>query len=243
MKWYIQNIKKENSELQEVHRLLKTAGQRVVEIGLKDGSLWDASDSQYITQETDKAIFLGSYSVGRLFQKISPDAVFDLDEYTYSDWTEIFGAQNVLNADAYVGHSSAIPWNGSHLFVRPLHDNKAFNGAIFSENSLSYDGLIVASSIKKIFSESRCFVVDGQVVTSSLYKLNGEFHTSGVVDGDVLEFAQCMANKFTHSGFSMDVAKTPEGLKIVELNCLNYSGFYSANLAKLIDALLIHYGE
>lgn len=243
MKWYIQHIKKEHSELQEILRLLSIAGQAVVEVGLKDGELFDVSQQKIIQKEESACVFLGSYTLGRLFQKINSSAIFDLDGYSYKDWSDIFGKEHVLNADAFIGNSGDIPWSGSSMFVRPLHDDKAFNGGVFEKSTFNYDGLVVASNVKSIFSEARCFVVDGRVVTSSVYKINGDYHVSSIVDQGVIEFAQSLCTKFTHPGFSIDIASTPEGLKIVELNCLNYSGFYNANLAKLIDALLLHYGE
>jgi len=35
----------------------------------------------------------------------------------------------------------------------------------------------------------------------------------------------------------MDVARTPEGLKIIEVNNLNSSGFYAANVENLVLAI------
>lgn len=37
--------------------------------------------------------------------------------------------------------------------------------------------------------------------------------------------------------FVIDVALTDDGLKIVELNCINCSGFYEADIQKIIMSL------
>jgi hypothetical protein len=41
----------------------------------------------------------------------------------------------------------------------------------------------------------------------------------------------------------MDIARTPDGLKIVELNTMNSAGFYQSNVGKIVDKLEELYGE
>jgi len=38
-------------------------------------------------------------------------------------------------------------------------------------------------------------------------------------------------------GFVLDIADTPEGFKVIEVNCLNASGFYACDMAKVVFAL------
>jgi hypothetical protein len=37
--------------------------------------------------------------------------------------------------------------------------------------------------------------------------------------------------------FVLDVADTPLGLKVIEVNCINASGYYEADMNKLVMAL------
>ncbi len=72
----------------------------------------------------------------------------------------------------------------------------------------------------------------------SQYKLGDQVIYDRVVDDDILEYAQQMADIYQPAkGFVLDVARTDDGLKIVEINCLNCAGFYHVNIQKLLYEL------
>lgn len=93
--------------------------------------------------------------------------------------------------------------------------------------------------MKDIYQEYRFFVIDGKVVTGSLYKQGGKPLSSPIVNDDVLQFAEDMVNIWCPDrGFVIDIAVLPDNeLKIVELNNLNSSGFYSCDIGKIVNAI------
>lgn len=129
-----------------------------------------------------------------------------------------------------------------------FQDTKSFTGRLFNwEHFVSWrddhhaigDAWVAMSSPKTIFREYRFFVVDGELVTWSQYKLGNTvtWHLSDV-DDDIKEFAQKMVNIWQPArAFVIDIALTQEGCKIVELNNINSAGFYGSNINRFIVAI------
>jgi hypothetical protein len=154
------------------------------------------------------------------------------------------------------------PPSGS-FFVRPLNDEKSFAGMVttwsgFSqwfeaitnledlERSEGYEPSSTLTSktrmaiapVKTILREYRVWIVKGKVVTSSLYKSGAQVLYDARVDPDVIEFAEKTAAIWSPAdAYVMDVAHTPDGLRVIEVNCINSAGFYAGNVGKLVQAL------
>ena len=132
-------------------------------------------------------------------------------------------------------------------FIKPSTDQKAFNAGILSKGkqirefvyaqthqSGFKDELIVIADCKKIYAEYRFFVVDGQVVTGSQYRNEHKLHISDQVSSSVYKVAQSYAKLYQpHNIFTLDIADTPQGYKIVEYNCWACSGLYACDKEKL----------
>lgn len=160
---------------------------------------------------------------------------------------------NLLNYDSIVQKiSDPIDWAPNEIkFIRPCQDNKAFNGGRYTSskwidqltlNNIRTDMPIQISSIKKIYKEARVWVVGGKVVTSSYYLFNGDMPFEENVEPAGIEFAQSMVDIYqVAEAFVIDICLTPDGWKIVEVNCINCSGFYNGDLQKLIISLEDHF--
>ena len=139
-------------------------------------------------------------------------------------------------------------------FIRPCKDSKTFTGRVFSKikwddfvqqsltnghtTSLDINTLIQVASPKKIYKEARLWVVDGKIVTSSYYFFHGNVSYEENVEPEGLEFGQSMVDLYqVADAFVMDICLTPDGWKIVEINCVNCSGFYKGDLQKVLIAL------
>lgn len=166
----------------------------------------------------------------------------------------------MLNADARFSTFADVPeppkeWRGM-FFIRPVHDNKAFNGRAMSWKQFQEwrhevvdegkrDGYILDGNTEvmtaqatNLYQEYRIWVVDGKVVTGSLYKLDRRPHFLAQVDEDVLRFAQETVDIWGPADcFVLDVARTSNGLSIIEAGNINSAGFYEANMGLLVDAL------
>lgn len=112
------------------------------------------------------------------------------------------------------------------------------------------DSLIQIATPKKILKEFRFWVVGGQVITGSQYRLGNRTVYDPLVDRDAWEFAQYAVKMFQLAdAFVIDIAMIDVELesgwglgvdpryKIVEAGCINSAGFYRADLQKLVMAL------
>lgn len=136
-------------------------------------------------------------------------------------------------------------------FIKPSRDLKAFDGGIIKKGqtinefikSKMYqpfykEEFAIVSDLKKIYSEYRFFVVNKEVITGSLYKEGDILKKSSIIPEDILIKAKEYAQLYQpHDVFTMDLAKTSEGIKIVEYNCWNCSGHYDCDLTKIYKAI------
>lgn len=162
-----------------------------------------------------------------------------------------------INFVEYTG-SAHQPWKEICKFIRPTKDSKLFTGRVFSQmkwedlvkdqltpylnqefvNPNNFNGMVQVSTPKVIWKEARVWIVDGKVVTSSYYRFDNSIAYEEYVAPEGLEFAQEMANLYqVADAFVMDICFTPDGWKIVEINCINCSGFYKGDLQKIVIAL------
>lgn len=215
-------------------------------------------------------VCFGSYSMRHVAKEHGwTPGVFDLFDANFTVQMQHWG-ELMLNADSQV-----MPFREAKLtetmFIRPIDDSKYFAGAVFDPdefnewshkvcvleedfgNSLTGDTLIQISPPKKIYAEYRFWIVDGQVVTSSLYKRGDKVIYSADVDKHVSKFVDKVLNtkneihehtlSMKPSGwmparaFVLDVCETPDGMKIVEINTINSAGFYAANVTDLVLAI------
>lgn len=144
------------------------------------------------------------------------------------------------------------------MFIRPILDLKDFAGQIVNsihlnewkksvkeysefngENTVTDNTLVIVSVPQEIIAEYRMFVVDNKIVAWSQYRKDGQLIYTNNVPNSVLEFATQRIynqNDFPR-GYVIDIADTPAGYKIIELNCLNSAGLYDCNVENIILAL------
>ena len=167
-----------------------------------------------------------------------------------------FYKENLLNYDCKIQPlGEPIEWNyGEVKFIRPCKDSKLITGAVFTkikwedrlellkENSFFTEDklldLIQIGTVKRIYKEARIWIVDGKIVTSSYYRYGENVAYTENVEPEGLEFAQNMVDLYqVADAFVMDICLTPDGWKIVEINCINCSGFYRGDMQKIVIAL------
>lgn len=174
---------------------------------------------------------------------------------------EVYGpkyGEHMLNSDYIImDFSTPLPEDDKWdiFFARPTKDTKVFAGQIFNRVSwneyvhicqkndtikiIEDETKIVISSPKNILQEIRCWVVGGKVITISQYKV-GRRVTAKNLDDDTeaFNFAQEMVDIYQPAqSFVIDICRTSEGFKVIEINCINASGFYHMDCDKLLMAL------
>jgi len=169
-------------------------------------------------------------------------------------WIDGFGRDNCLNGGGVV-----VPFGSIHffreMFIRPADDTKAFTGAVFSpkdfedwqhriralddpDSPLTPNTDILIAPPKKIHAEYRAFIIDGQIITVSLYKKGDRIISSRDVDTGIMGFIQDMADRWAPArAYTLDVAKTVDGPKIIEIGNFNASGLYACNVDDIVGAV------
>lgn len=137
-------------------------------------------------------------------------------------------------------------------FIRPIHDLKQFSGTVAQVGdiknwmsspksgnfSFGDETEIAISPVLKLYSEARFFVVDGKVVDGSYYRMGGRLISSHITQQEVLDAAQEKADGWLpHPCCVMDIADTDDGLKVIEFNTINSSGFYDHDVKKIVTAM------
>jgi len=167
---------------------------------------------------------------------------------------------HMLNHDAAIAtfvdiYNDDIPLYETN-FIRPTDDSKFIKGSIMSRNELlewarviisdgdltgggaEWTSKLVIAKPKTIYAEYRFWIVNGRMITCSPYKLGDQVSYAGVVPLLARNYAlQRVEQMHDINTYCLDIADTPNGYKIVEINNINSSGLYRANIQKLIMAI------
>lgn len=225
------------------------------EIG-EDPATWPKSEAYGLKN----VIVMGPYSLRHVAKHFNwTPGSFDIYECDFQVQLKHWST-HMLNAGAVVSKFKDACWeDDGPRFIRPIHDSKCFAGRVFDYeefrdwqrnvcvleldygNSLTADTLVQICRPKKIYTEFRCWVVNGQIVTVSLYKRGDRvmYENFDSSKGDnIRAYAYERINEWRpHDAFVIDVCETDEGMKIVEINTLNACGFYAADMQKLVLSL------
>ena len=153
------------------------------------------------------------------------------------------------------------PANDSKHFSGKVFEVDEFNDWRFGICTLGHDygnllnpeTLVQINKPVEIWSEYRYWIVDHKIVTKSRYKLGNRITQSAIVD-DRFDWYVDQVLRTTNNlidirlnpipsgweparAFCLDVCETPDGIKIVEINTINASGFYAGNIQNLVLAL------
>lgn len=174
------------------------------------------------------------------------------DQFSVNIWLRELGAE-LLNAEFATGTLMDVATPQLPFFIRPLEDNKAFDGMLMDAATLadwrqdparaSLHGMqVIVSPAQQIYREYRLFVVNREVVTGSLYKVAGRAETGHQVEEYVRDYVRTIvATWLPAESCVIDVGLTDKGLKVIEFNNINSSGFYASDLARYVDAIQTAY--
>ncbi len=179
---------------------------------------------------------------------------FLTSDFSLDRWIAELGNE-LLNNDVKYGKFEDV--EVEHLdrfFIRPLKDNKAFDGMVIDGEMMRLwrkdpqkkylAGLDVAvSPVQDIYREYRIFVVKNKVVTGSVYKIANKPQVSRDIEKSVIDYVDCIISRWIPSeSFVIDVCLTENGYKVIEFNNINSSGFYSCDVTKYVEAIQRAYG-
>lgn len=252
MRWVVQDnlfIENRRGDLIEA---IERLGLQCVRVNLLEGGRMDKD----IPDDDTPTITNGSVALTRLAQARGwTPGGFWSEAFTYACW----GTQDspwhdlLLNANARVGALSDMTLGAESAFVRPVIDTKTFNGQVMTREQFelfqaqSIAGLagrpaadtpVLIAPVRTIGQEHRHYIVDGQVVTSSRYKLSGQPNFLRGADEVVLDVVRDAIARWTPArAFVLDTYVSGTEIGIVETGCIGNAGLYEADLLKLVNAL------
>lgn len=199
-----------------------------------------------------KVVPYGSTSMIRNFSSSHYDKsgyFFDQSVLRTSTWKEKLG-DLMLNHDALVCKlKDARLEDSKYYFIKPNDDLKDFTGDVITGETITnfYQRVsaggylftdeieVVIAPVKNIGWEFRLFMVGGRFLTGSSYRLRTSLNKSKTVPLDVVSFAERAAAIWRPDRvYVMDVCESDDGLKIVEFNCFNASGFYNSDVRTIV---------
>jgi hypothetical protein len=185
----------------------------------------------------------------------NPGSMYN-DNHNIEVYAPYYGS-NMLNSDGkIISFREPLPeFLPEIFFARPTQDTKSFSGQVFSREAwkewtreiedsnlvqnLTDETKILVAPTKDIQQEIRCWIVDGEPVTISQYKIgrrvNYQNHDN---NEEAYIFAKKMAKLYSPArAFVLDICLFQDEYKIIEINCMNCSGFYDLDMSKLLQAL------
>ncbi|MFP8895776.1 ATP-grasp domain-containing protein [Chryseobacterium sp. EZn1] len=221
-----------------------------------------AEKIEFKTDRKDVFVY-GSVTIARLAKQNTgwfPGSFYG-GNHLYEVYSKYYG-ENLLNHHVSVHRiSEQLNWKkGEVKFIKPYSEAKIFTGKVFSENEwkdfvfealesqnnrINKHSLIQVSEAKRTIKEARLWIVGGQIIDAGYYKFNDSVPFEEKVSEDGLSFANKMIRLFNlEEAFVMDICLTEEGWRIVEINCINSSGFYpNTNVKSVIKALNIYFSN
>jgi hypothetical protein len=202
---------------------------------------------------SDKVLNKYSYRPARFlnienyeYNKYAPyfsDYLFNSD-YSLSTVNFVeFGIDSLVNL---IGEKES-----GRVFIRPNTGRKSFTGMVFINKDpyFEYDwshvkkntqptDLVIVSSPKAVKFEYRFVVVDGEVITGSLYRLDYDTEFKVVPKNvELFKFAQRMADRYQPDRvYTLDVVIDSEGtMKLLEINSFSCAGLYACDMEIIAD--------
>lgn len=214
----------------------------------------------------EDVVIYGSAKLSKLAYKYKWGGLFFNDNFDTGVWNknrdDMLNQNSVIiragDAIAYFENNSID--DEELYFIRPVLDLKAFAGGVQSvreikshmgstqvENySFDADTMVSIAVPQVILAEWRFFIVNGKVIDGSRYRKNARLDKQHVTSERLLFLAQQIADKWLpHPTCVMDLAlphraeheNENSGLKVIEFNCINSSGFYDNDVNAIVKAI------
>lgn len=194
------------------------------------------------------------------------------DNLDYRLYIQHYG-EHMLNYKSVIKPIKDIEKVWDNFFIRPTLDSKSFNGQVItwdsfvtwretvervsdieSMSTLTVNDVMVMSPLQnKIYAEYRFFVVDGKVITGSMYKRGNQVIYEEVRNDNyhTWKFAQEMVDIWQpNRAFCLDICTItcPDDFemsieKVMEINSINSAGFYAMDMYKIVNAINEMCGE
>lgn len=240
-------------ELQKTYKLLEKEEDL---IGYEIVKYIPFSEQLEVRTERKDVFFFGSSNAGIVAKKLYnwTPGHFINENFTMEKYLPEF-KDHMLNSDGSIHEAERLCYivekynmGLDTMFYRPVDDGKAFTGELFTgaqwlayakNNKELEDVKILTASPKRTQQEIRCWMIDGEPVTISQYKIGSRANYLNMDHNEeAVIFARKMAKIYQPArAYCLDICLYNDEYYIIELGCINHCGFYDANMGKLIDSL------
>lgn len=256
MHWIIQNAMLTEQGVRELAEILPRMGI--------PHSFHDLGDDWKLMPEASPAgnvIVIGAYATRHEARRKGwVPGVLEL-EHDHRAYVRNWG-DAMLNAAASVWRFADVPLSSlpDRFFCRPAEDNKLWKAGPTNrdeflewqtqvrklwedpqvDSSIRPETGIVIGPLREIAEEHRFWIVEGRVVTNSLYKRGERIAYEGHSDPQVVAFAERLAAHpwQPQRAYALDISVGPAGeLHVIEVNNLGSAGLYAADIQRLVEAL------
>lgn len=256
IRWIIQNNLIAENDLKQIQAACMSFGIDFEEVTVIPFS----SEIPEFTTDDKINIYYGATTfIDNLYkQREKPIGVF-FDEYNFSieNYINKWG-KFMLNDEAEIttfGEFSKKNYDDEKLFfVRPDADDKSFVGDVrsflkmkqWNESFQKFDNVQLDENTKIIVAEPyniekewRNYIVNGKVVTSSLYRKNFKLNKSAIdIPQSMIEFVEERCKEYQPNEiFVMDIALCGGDYYIIECGCMNSVGLYACDVKKLVKKI------
>lgn len=256
IRWVIQNNLIKENDYKEMQKACNDIGIEFQEVKILPFS----KELPDFIEDDKINIYYGSttFMYNLYQQKNKPTGLF-FDESTFSieNYINKWG-KYMLNSEAKIttfdDFCTENNADDSMWFIRPDADDKSFNGQVmsfkeikdWSKNFQVFDNVILHGKTKIVVSEPynikkewRNYIVDGKVVTSSLYRKDFRLNKSAIdIPTEMIQFVEDRCKEYQpHKIFAMDIALCGGEYYIIECGCLNSVGLYACDIFKLVESV------
>jgi len=199
----------------------------------------------------EKTMFYGSTKLVEItsgWRDFRPGVFYDDRWFDPQNW--IGKRPDLLNENIKVISVGQLKrdWVSNVSFIKPV-TVKAFTGQVIEVEEhkdwldeyrdVPANVMVCVSDCVNIEREWRFFIVNGEIITGSLYNKFGCRITKEPITPEVWNKAREMAKVWMPSqNIVMDICKLNNGeFKVVEWNCLNASGFYNSDCKAFVIAM------
>jgi ATP-grasp domain, R2K clade family 3 len=176
---------------------------------------------------------------------------FSPESFCHKAYSEHYGSEYINSEARVMAWGELVASHGTrdeYLFIKPVDDYKGFTGHSLNAASLAVtfgqlrlqdprvneNTEIVVAPAVEVDAEWRCFIVDDEVISASMYRPVGDSD----VPSRVLDFARSVARGWSPARvYVLDIGQVHGRLKIVECNCFNASRFYCADVGRVVIAV------
>jgi len=256
IRWILQNNLISENDVNQMQNACEELG-----IELQEVTVIPFSDEIPEFTIDDKInIYFGAIPfINNVYKKYSKPAgiFFDENNFSMENYLKIWG-ERMLSYGAKVTSFKEFSLedhkDDEMFFIRPDADDKSFPGEIWEfghikdwhkritkcDNAvLTEDTKIIVAEAYNIEKEWRNYIVDGKVVTSSLYRKNFRLNKSNTdIPQDMIQFVEDRCKEYQpHKIFVMDIALCGGDYYIIECGCINSVGLYASDIKKMIKEI------